>query len=850
MRNGLVAALMLGAFATLQPARADEGSASGLRILQAHCAHCHGGEEPLGGFRISALGDAPDRENIGLWRKSLEFVRAAFMPPAGASTLGDADRRRLIDFLGHEIRGKGEVAGRASASAPRRLNNRELSNSVRDVLLVEHLGTHQPLADLLGDTLHHGFDTDGDALGMSQFHLEQYIEAFRKVVDAAVLFGERPRARRYEVTASDMRMTSLSQRTREERANRTAESIDFLDPRLRVYFANFERAPATGRYRIRIRATGKDRGIYDSAATGIHDGDPIRLSVHLGDRVRVFDLPDEVRADIDLDEWITEGTRLELSYPTDGLRLWGNGNFKFQFAIAHDYIKRTDPQRYAAVLEERLPKAPARTAQNPRHWSHWTEQWQGPRPRLFSAEIEGPLYESWPPRRQVALLGKDPRASDAAVILRPIAERAWRREPHDGELEPIVRLAQSIAADDPSPDVDITALKEGIVAVLASPSFLLVNSGEGTASDRFASKFSYFLRSTIPTRRLREAAQGGDLATFDGVRAEVRHQFDSGQADEFMREFPHAWLELDRINFMAPDPDRYPVYSRKRLSEDMVAEALRFFRHAVEENLPVPELLAADYSFLNADLATVYGVDGVPPDSQLRKHTFADGRRGGLLGMGAFLTLTADTLSTSPIHRAVYVMEKFLGIRPAPPPADVEIAEPDVRQAKTIKEILAAHTTDPTCASCHRSIDPYGYAFENFDPVGAWREEYTGHIAPRPSRAELLEIEVRDQARAARGLAPAERPWEAEPIAVDVSSRLPGGSGYRDIVEYRRHLLSAQSRERFVRCFVTKLLTYANGREVEDGPAVDGILSRSAENGYRIVDTIAAVIDSPLFREE
>ena len=139
----------------------------------------------------------------------------------------------------------------------------------------------------------------------------------------------------------------------------------------------------------------------------------------------------------------------------------------------------------------------------------------------------------------------------------------------------------------------------------------------------------------------------------------------------------------------------------------------------------MPELLTANYSFINADLAKIYGVSGVPQDSKLRKYTFTDGRRGGLLGMGAFLTLTADSLSTSPIHRAVYVMENFLGIHPTPPPPNVKILEPDVRQAKTIKEILAAHTTEENCASCHKTIDPYGYAFENFDPTGAWREFYS-----------------------------------------------------------------------------------------------------------------------------
>jgi hypothetical protein len=336
------------------------------------------------------------------------------------------------------------------------LNNRELANSVSDVLMIEDVGTHQPIANLLGDTMHDGFDTNGDALGISEFHLEQYIDAFRKIVDATIFSTERPATRRYEIAAGDMRMTSFAQsKKREKKIDRSQQSMDMLDLKQRAYFSNFETAPASGRYRIKIRATGKDRGLYDAAKTGIYDDDPIRLSVHLGDRVRTFDLPDEEVMEIELDEWIAAETRLELSYPTDGLRMRGNGNFKFQYAIAHDYLKENDPQRYAKVLAEIIPKAPGRTRKQPGHWSHWKDEWQGPRPRLFSAEIEGPIYERWPPKRQIALLGEDPKVENAAAILRPIAERAWRREVREGELDGIVDLVQSRAKN----MGDIEALK-------------------------------------------------------------------------------------------------------------------------------------------------------------------------------------------------------------------------------------------------------------------------------------------------------------------------------------------------------------------------------------------------------
>ena len=814
-------------------------------LMEEHCGKCHNNEELKGDLSLSHLGQNPDRDNIFLWEDGLEFVTTGEMPPPEKIELSTADRKRIILFLKQNVRDYHERNAGPKRVGPRRLNNRELANSVADVLMIEDVGTHQPVANLLGDTLEDGFDTNGNVLGMSQYHLEQYITSIRKILDATLLSGKKPAAKRYIVGSDKLQVTDLSQRSRTERANRTEESIDLLDLRLFAYFENFATAPETGRYRIKIRATGVDRGIYDAEETGMYHGDPIRLRVHLGDRIRDFDLPDGEILEIELDEWIARGSRVLLSHPTDGLRMKGNGNFKFQYRITRDYLKEHDKQLYQYVVREEVPVAKSRK-DRPDHWVHWTKYWQGPRPRLFSAEIEGPLYESWPPKRQVALLGKEPQVENAAKILRPIAERAWRRDLRQGELDPILELVQSSAETLGT----IGAFKEGIVAILVSPSFLLINPEEGDPADRFATKLSYFLRSRIPDDQIATASRSGKLDSYNAVRSEVKRQLRNGEAEEFLKEFPHAWLQLDRINFMSPDPDHFPLYNRKRLSEDMMDEALQFFRHAVENNLPLTEFLSADYSFINADLAKVYDVEGVPQDSKLRKYTFKDGRRGGLLGMGAFLTLTADTLGTSPIHRAIYVMENFLGIHPSPPPADVNIEEPDVRQAKTIKEILSAHTEDETCASCHRNIDPYGYAFENFDPVGAWRDDYTMHIRTSPSRTALLEVQKENERLSGLGLPTLAMPSEDKPIPVDASAQFRNGLEYRDIIEYRRLLLSEVNRDRFVRCFIGKLLTYANGVEPENYWELEKILAMSAQHGYRVIDTIAAVIHSPLFREE
>lgn len=806
-------------------------------LLKAHCLKCHNDRKDEGEFKVSSLGSEPTEENLQRWLDALDLVTAGEMPPEDKSRLTKENRQQLASYFREKLAAFRQTSERSSKINPRRLNNREFENSVRDVLMLEDIGTHLPTDNLLGDSLHHGFDTHGDTLGFSRFHLEQYIEAVRKIVDATILSGDRPKSQRIVISPQKIIAEHTRQNVKRPERPGKRDGFDFLDPNQPARLEGFGTVPETGRYRITIRVTGKDRGRYDSAMTGVYDDDPIRLLVSMGDRKRVFDLPDETETAIELNEWLAAGTRFRLHHPTDGLKMRGNGNFKFQNAIAGLYIKEHDPQRWENIIagrEGRIKKPDA-----PDAWHNWVDYWMGPRPRVFGAVVEGPFYKSWPPERQSILIGKNPKAENAAAILEPIAERAWRRAVQSGELDQIVDLVHSKAGV----LGDVEALKEGIVAILVSPQFLLLNTESETPSERFVSKFSYFLESTIPDESLRQSVAREKLASFAGVREEVQRRFDQGRLDPFLKAFPYAWLELNDINFMAPDPDRYHHYHRKDVSDDMIDEVLQFFRHAVEHNVPVPEFLSADYSFVNADLAKVYQLDDVPQDSTFRKYTFTDGRRGGLLGMGAFLTVTADSLSTSPIHRAIYVMENFLGIHPTPPPPDVEIAEPDVRQAKTIKEILNAHRSDPNCASCHQSIDPFGYAFENFDPSGAWRDVYTVATA---SSTDTSNSQVKSKKRRDR------KKSGPTTIPIDASSKFRNGSEYQDIVEYRKQLLTDANRDRFVRCFITKLLTYANGVEPDktDFAEVEKILVRSAENDYRIVDTISAVIDSPLFREE
>lgn len=214
------AVLAVGLFCT-QSVFADKA------LMKTHCSRCHGGAKPKADFHLKTLGNAVDAKNVDFWINSLDYVKAGEMPPAKQSRLSAADRCRLVQFLEQQIRRYDSQARESRCLTPRRLNNREFVNSIADVLMIEDVGTHQPTASLLGDSLHDGFDTNGDALGLSEFHLEQYINAYRRIVDATILTGERPQTHRITVTSDDLRVSDRSNRGF-ERGHRRRPGIAFI----------------------------------------------------------------------------------------------------------------------------------------------------------------------------------------------------------------------------------------------------------------------------------------------------------------------------------------------------------------------------------------------------------------------------------------------------------------------------------------------------------------------------------------------------------------------------------------------------------------------------------------------
>jgi hypothetical protein len=318
---------------------------------------------------------------------------------------------------------------------------------------------------------------------------------------------------------------------------------------------------------------------------------------------------------------------------------------------------------------------------------------------------------------------------------------------------------------------------------------------------------SYFLWSSPPDETLLKLAARGKLRS--DLSAQVTHMLADSKSDRFVKHFVRRWLDLDNIGSMPPSED-FLEYYRDNLETAMRNETESFFRHVLDKNLSPREFLDADYSFLNRELALHYGIEGVQ-GNKLQRVSLNGSKRGGLLGHGAFLTASANGVDTSPVVRGIYVLEKLLGYTPPPPPPDVPAIEPDIRGAVTIREQLEKHRKNATCAECHRKIDPLGFALENFDAVGGWRDEYE------------------------------------KKTPIDAAGKLPSGDSFRTASEFRKLLVDRE--DQFTHCLTEKLMIYALGRELEigDRPAIDKILAELNSRKAGLRDLIRLVVMSKSF---
>jgi hypothetical protein len=395
--------------------------------------------------------------------------------------------------------------------------------------------------------------------------------------------------------------------------------------------------------------------------------------------------------------------------------------------------------------------------------------------------------------------------------LRAFLPRAFRRPVEEKEVERYLGVFDKAAGRGMSYE---QAVKTALKAVLVSPSFLFLAETPPEESGAYrlnhyevATHLSYFLWASMPDAELTRLASEGSLHSPEVLRAQVRRMTQDPKARGLADGFAAQWLGIRALGTtVRPDAKLFPEFTDE-LAAAMREETVLFFDHVVREDRSVLELLDAQYTFVNEVLAAHYGIDGVR-GSEMRRVELEDPRRGGLLGHASVLTVTSYPHRTSPVLRGRWILEELLGAEVPPPPPDVPVLNERRRNAesKSFRERLEQHRSKAECASCHSRIDPLGFGFEEFDPLGRWRTELAG--AP-----------------------------------IDSTGKLPTGEEFRGPVELKAILLGRRRTE-FLRNLSRKVLGYALAREVNrvDLCVVDDCVQALEEGGYRPSRLLESVV--------
>ena len=809
------------------PARADEVSfEEQVRpLLQKHCVKCHGPEKQKGDLRLDTLStDFTAATTASAWLEVRDNINLGEMPPDDETPLAGEE----VALISGWIAGQQRAVERRALSAGgrvllRRLNREEYTATVADLLHLEFPPGESPLDFLPPDGTAEGFNKVSAALLLDPSLMQLYYEVSRRISERALVDGppafptETMQLEFEEIDESraiGYLTTRLGMRPLED-------GLLLIDGSTRSFgMLNYPGekgnnvAPIPGFYRFTIRAGG---------ITG-ENGPAPRLAIQQGhpkDEMRlVADF--EVKAPLDQpEEYSFVVARDELGGEINVEIVPGTSPYQSQrpgeeFRRAIEEVGKEN--QFAEVLRLRgrqLAEGAGGDRSTPDPEKIDLEK----HTRVFLdwMKIEGPLYEQWPPRSHEEIFFKGDGAAAnlpyAREIFARFIPRAWRRPVRDEEIEPIIGIVKNELAHG---QTFLEAVRVGLTAVLTSPKFLYLFEPGGEEATRtlndyeIASRLSYFLWNSMPDERLFELAAAGKLRDPKTLEEETDRLLSDEKRSRFVGSFARQWLRTDRYLAFTPNQYLYKEFTPK-LGKAAVTEPLVFFETILRDDLSVLNFIDSDFAMVNEALAKHYGIDGVEGDHFRRVPLDSASPRGGLLGMMGVHLAGSDGLRTKPVARAVFVREVLFNDHPDPPPPNAGEIEPNIKGERlTVRERLQQHQEIESCASCHRRLDPYGLALENFNVIGKWRDQQDGedfrHKGP--------------------------------PIVID--EKLPSGEAFQSYEEFRTLLLARS--DRFRRALAEKLWIYALGRPVE--PTDDGTLQAAVARMKQEGDTLRALIKS------
>ena len=757
-------------------------------VVTKYCATCHNEKLKSGGLALTALDISAPAKNSESWEKVIRKLGTGAMPPAKMPRPDKATADSLVRYLETELDRAALANPNPGRPGLQRLNRSEYKNAIRDLLALDI-----DVASMLpADTAGFGFDNNADALTLSPALTERYLNAAAKISQVAL---ERPRGMPTPETFFEPSDRSAAERFSDDMPFGTRGGVA-----IRYVF------PADGDYLIEThpKENGANDG-FENFSTEIHQFDIAIDSVNI------------LSAGLGGPEW-TGRNRLGPKRVENEQKMLEKMKVVVHVKGGEHLVQAYFAAKTATVVEDLFDPSVRRDPYRP----------VGGVPKLSYLRITGPLTGTasvstdTDSRRRVLICSPSSATDESCTkrIISTLARRAYRHPVTDAEME-VLMLRYRAGAKDGGFEAGIEmALRK----ILLSPKFLFrLESQPPTVAANtpyrlndldLASRLSFFIWSSIPDDTLLDLGAKGTLHQPEVMRQQVKRMLADPKSQALVDNFAGQWLQVRNVQTHQPSPEtlfHFDDNLRKALEEEMRL----FFASIIRENRPITDLLDADYTFLNERLAKHYGIPGVIGQNFRRVTLPANSVRGGLLGKGAILMSTSYPNRTSVVIRGKWVLENVFGTPPPPPPPNVPALaeERDPRKVLPMREQMAAHRKNPVCAGCHAQMDQLGFALENFDAIGEWRQIY-----PSGTR-------------------------------VDASGQLPDGSKFDGPVELRKVL--REHSDQFVTTALEKMLTYALGRglEASDTPALRAIKRGSASDNYRFESLIQQIAISVPFTE-
>jgi len=779
----VLTASLSGVFSAAPAAPVLQTSAADAQLatIKQYCVGCHNDRSKTGGVSFEGITAQSIGQHAELFEKAVRKLRGRVMPPPGARQPESAAIDSLVAWLEESLDRAAAQTHIRDQVVLHRLNRKEYANAVRDLLAVEVDG-----AELLPeDDTAEGFDNIATALQVSPSFIEQYVIAARNVAVKAV---GRPDARPGGWTFKAGPGTQLTH-------------VPGLPLGTRGGILAKVDLPSDGEYVINVADMATH--IWGN---GMEFENPLVVIV---DNQLVYETVIGGEEDMKLYDQVQNGALDRVNARLKNIR----------------FIAKAGPHKIGVAFKRRT------FAESDDQLQMFTPG--GGQDRMYrvnSFQILGPFgasgLSSTPSRQRVFTCHPDkPEAQElcAKQIITSLAKRAYRRPVADEDLTELLQYYR----DGLKEGGFEAGIRSAITGILASPFFLYrgervpagLRPGEVYAMNdvELASKISFFLWNTIPDEELLELGMKSKLSDPSVLEKQVRRMLADPRSITLASNFVHEWLEMKKLDEIVPDSSVFPYASgRADPREDFKTELTLFADSIFREDRSVVDLLKASHTFLNERIALHYGITDVKGD-RFQRVELKDSARWGLLGKGAILMAAAYPNRTSPVLRGAFILKYFQGVPPATPPPNVPtLDEKDIGTTKalTVREMIAKHRASPTCSSCHAVMDPLGFALENFDATGKWR----------------------DRDRFAGTL-------------IDSSGELPDGTPLKGPDDLRNALLRRP--EQFVQTFTERLLMYAMGRKLEyyDMPTVRRIVRGAAHDNYRFSALAQAIVQSEQFRK-